>query len=1148
MISVSEQSFENHICAMLVVDTAFAKTLKANRAACDLFKQTHDALSRIAPKRLLPLRAKGGPPADHVDANFSDVLHVSEITYDNRPAWLIHILKPEKIAVENCPKAPDTENALEDLESRDDILAARLRQTQNLAQVGHWEMNTDTGQVYWSDKTCEIFGVPQMRDPRRYPATSSLVHPDDRAAFECKMQQVLKDRAPFRSLHRIIRPDGQVRYVRETGEFADTLTPFFRGLSQDITDIIVAQTEFEKAAALMNDAGEIAKVGGWEYDAHTGIVSRTPMVAEIVGTPGQLEIPLVTARQLYKPEYIARHKRVWADCLEKGIRFDEVMEIVAADGAHRWVRISGTPVWNADKTEITHMRGALQDITEIVLARQQTEAMSVKLEETLEGISDSFMIINHDWEVTFANEGASRLMGLPKADMLGQYLWKLFPESEGGEFHQRYEQIMKDGETQRFVAKSQQTGNWLFISAYATSHGLAISARDVSEQHERDQQLRLLETAVSRLNDIVMITEQEPDSTEELQKFVFANQAFERVMGFTLDEIIGKTAEVLRGPETQPEEIDKLGKATLNGEPARSEIINYTKSGKLIWLELDIVPILQPDGIVSHWVSVARDITDRKKTEQRLRLSEERFRLVAGASNDVIWDCDLKSGKMWWNDKLLRVFGHDASQFTDKLTWWDANIHPDEQKEILRNMQDIIDGSDEYWKLKYRFRRSDGSYAHVLDRGSVLRDENGKATRILGNMTDISERLRLEDQLRQSQKMEAIGKLTGGVAHDFNNLLAIIMGNLELLKEEMKINRLPPEDTHELIDAGIAAVQRGSDLTHQMLSYARKARLAPEETNLNTVVRETESWVRRTIDSNIEIKTTLDSELKLTRVDTNSLQNAIVNLLLNARDAMKAGGTIFIETANVSADDPRIASKDLPHAPHGLVMLSISDNGPGIAPENLDRVFDPFFTTKPVGEGSGLGLSMVQGFVSQSEGVIQIFSEANLGTTVSLCFKALAPQHQDNMGRRAGLKDANQSSAQTQPAGRILLAEDEPDVRKMLARTLSNAGYSVVTAKSGDEALGIFSNDTGFDLVLTDISMPGSLDGNDLAKACRALSSEVPIILLSGHASETSNSGASELRGSKRLMKPLLRQHLIEAVRQSVLERSPRGHNAQKKS
>jgi CheY-like chemotaxis protein len=332
-----------------------------------------------------------------------------------------------------------------------------------------------------------------------------------------------------------------------------------------------------------------------------------------------------------------------------------------------------------------------------------------------------------------------------------------------------------------------------------------------------------------------------------------------------------------------------------------------------------------------------------------------------------------------------------------------------------------------------------------------------------------------------------------------------------------------------------------------MLSYARKARLAPEEADLNAVIRETESWVRRTIDSNIEIETTLDNALRLTRIDTTSLQNAILNLLLNARDAMTAGGKIFIETANVSADDPRIAAKDLPHAPHGFVMLSISDNGPGIAPDNLDRVFDPFFTTKPVGEGSGLGLSMVQGFVSQSGGVIQIFSELNLGTTISLYFKALAPQRQDNTGLRPALRDPAQDSTHNAKIGRILLAEDEPDVRKMLVRTLSNAGYSVVAAKSGDEALGIFSHDTSFDLVLSDISMPGSLDGNDLAKACRALSSEVPIILLSGHASEASDSGITELRGSKRLMKPLSRQDLLEAVRQSVLERSPKGQKSQKR-
>lgn len=885
-----------------------------------------------------------------------------------------------------------------------------------------------------------------------------------------------------------------------------------------------------KSSELIEHAGNIAKVGGWEYDPKTDVVTRTPVVAKIVGSPGQLYVKMSEANRLYPRDYHEKFTEIWTACVRDGVAFEEVMELLIPENGRVWVRVSGAPVWNDDKTEIVSIRGALQDITELVTARQERAELSRKLEEALEAITDSFMIIDRNWNVTFANKVAEDLMSTSRDQMLGKNLWELFPESKNSEFHKRYQQLFNDGKTQHFVARSIRSKKWLSVSAFSTTHGIAITSRDITEEHARDEQLRLLETAVARLNDIVMIAEVGSESGTDLPKFVFANDALERIMGFTPKEMIGKTANALRGTETQVSEISKLQAALESNSETRSQIINYTKDGDQIWLDLDVVPIKRDDGRVTHWVSVSRDITEAKHTEERVALSEERFRLIAGATNDVIWDCDLISGVMWWNDKLATVFGHDPGQFEDRLTWWDANIHPDEQHDVLKRMQDIIDSKDEFWKLEYRFRRADGTFAHVRDHGAILRDGNGTATRILGNMTDVTEQRRLEEQLLQSQKMEAIGKLTGGVAHDFNNLLAVIMGNLELLRAEVATTRKLPPDANDLIQAGISAVERGSNLTRQMLSYARKARLDSVPTDINAVVLETASWVSRTVDANIEIKTQLDAALGKTLLDPNTLQNSLVNLLLNARDAMKSGGKILIETRHLRPDDPFVMANDLPLNQRGYAMLSVSDTGDGIPQEQLQRVCDPFFTTKPVGQGSGLGLSMVQGFVRQSGGDLRIFSEPGLGTTVTLFFSAKSPG--EALENPPEQQHTPQRSASATPSKKpvILLAEDDPAVAKVLVRTLRESGFDVSPVDSGDAAYLAFQKKPQVDLLLTDVSMPGRLNGQALAEACWKIREDLPVLFFTGHPHDAAPSGALASHACLRLTKPVSRTALLDAI------------------
>ncbi|SNR78197.1 ATP-binding protein [Puniceibacterium sediminis] len=402
---------------------------------------------------------------------------------------------------------------------------------------------------------------------------------------------------------------------------------------------------------------------------------------------------------------------------------------------------------------------------------------------------------------------------------------------------------------------------------------------------------------------------------------------------------------------------------------------------------------------------------------------------------------------------------------------------------------------------------------------------------VRANMTDISKRLAnqkqredLQAQLAASQRLETIGQFTGGVAHDFNNLLAVILGNLEILQEETD-----DETRKQLLQPCIDATLRGANLTRSLLSYARQAPLKSEIVDLNKLVGETRKWTGRTLPKNIELKMSLMEGLWNVMADPAATENALLNMILNARDAMPQGGQLTFETANRWIDESCLESnnEDVEHGPY--VMVAITDTGTGIADDNLKKIFEPFFTTKPTGEGSGLGLAMVQGFMRQSRGMVQVFSELGVGTTCKLYFPALTDEPEIEVPVRSE-KGSRKVSGE-----RILLVEDEEEVLSVLARMLKAAGFAVTCAESGDKAKAIFEADPNFDLLLTDIMMPGQLQGTDLSKKIREIDGTLPVIFMSGYPSEAAGNGNGIPPEDIRLIKPVMRKDLLAAIAQ-VLE------------
>ncbi|MGQ7847535.1 ATP-binding protein [Granulosicoccus sp. 3-233] len=389
---------------------------------------------------------------------------------------------------------------------------------------------------------------------------------------------------------------------------------------------------------------------------------------------------------------------------------------------------------------------------------------------------------------------------------------------------------------------------------------------------------------------------------------------------------------------------------------------------------------------------------------------------------------------------------------------------------------------------------------------------------------DVTETRLAQNKLFQVQKMDAIGNLTGGIAHDFNNLLAVVLGNLELLDE-----KISDTDQKTLIHASIRSVLSGSELTRNMLSFAQRAPLAPTLIDLNNLTRHLSTWIGRTLPSQIEVETSLLAGLWVTELDASSAESVLLNLILNAREAMPAGGKLTIETCNVRIDEDYLGQLDENIPPGRYVLLAVSDTGIGIPRENLEQIFEPFYSTKKADVGSGLGLPMLMGFMKQSGGLVRVYSEVGVGTTIKLYFVAAKDQAIKKSPKLpSAVKSPGEASA------RILLVENHPDVLAVFYQILVAAGYDVITSISGDDAFSQFDQMPTIDLLLTDIVMPGELLGTTLAKKIRIKRPGLPVVYMSGYAKEATVHGSGLQPHDIRLMKPIGREDLLHALEKAL--------------
>lgn len=514
------------------------------------------------------------------------------------------------------------------------------------------------------------------------------------------------------------------------------------------------------------------------------------------------------------------------------------------------------------------------------------------------------------------------------------------------------------------------------------------------------------------------------------------------------------------------------------------------------------------------WVSLVTDVTEVVQDQQKLRAMFE-------VSADAMFDFDVARGTITFDSGFRTSFGFDYQGEYAVPSPWEWTVHPEDYPRVKAGRDAFIASRLARFDVEFRMKRADGSWAYVAERAIALRDETGKAIQIVGAVADLTEKRLLEDKLHTAQKMESIGRISGGIAHDFNNLLAVIMGNAELLAMIADDPELK-ESVTEIVDA----CKRGGELTRRLLSFARRSRLAPQTISVNEMVSGMGQLFARVLPETIDLQTSLQAGLWSPRVDPSFLESALLNLVINARDAMPKGGTLTIETANQRVTDAYGIERQENVKPGRYVMLAVTDTGHGIPKDMIERVVEPFFTTKGPNLGSGLGLSMVDGFVRQSGGLLRIYSEPGVGTTIKMLLPA------DPNERKVGLVPVSRERVEA-GAGtlHVLLAEDEPKVRDVVARLLRGAGFRVTEADSGDAALAVFNQLAKRpDVLLTDVVMPGSLQGPTLARRLKELHPDLKIVFMSGYANEAAINGNGLRPDDVFLMKPIQRGALLEAI------------------
>lgn len=618
------------------------------------------------------------------------------------------------------------------------------------------------------------------------------------------------------------------------------------------------------------------------------------------------------------------------------------------------------------------------------------------------------------------------------------------------------------------------------------------------------------------MQDVLLISEAEPlDSPGP--RVLFVNSAFHRMTGYQESEILGRTPRILQCENTTIESRSDIRKGLENWEPFKVVLRNKTKSGEEFDVELSISPVADETGWFTHWISIQRDVTVQHKADEKLSETMIWLNAIIEAGKIGMWDWDLVTNQVRYSKEYKKQIGYEERELKDDFAEFESRVHPDDLHDVLKKATQTIEQCRDHHKTEFRLRHKDGSYRWIWAHASVIKNRKGKPIRLVGSHIDITEQKQLEAQLRQAQKMEAIGQLAGGVAHDFNNHLASIIGFAELLSTKLEDSSL-----QGYVNKILMSAEGSSLLTRKLLTFSRKDEVTFENVSIHEQIFEVLSILSHSLDKRIQLHTDLSAIDNTVLADKALVQSILLNLALNAKDAMPEGGILCIETHNTKPTIGNIPDVDK----KSVIQIRVSDTGTGIAKSVMPKIFDPFFTTKDVGKGTGLGLATAYSAVTQFKGAIDVESRLGKGTS----FVIELPLVEKSAHARS-LCNSPDIRKEDVHAKTLLVVEDDSLVSEMLQETLEVLGHKSICVENGKEALALYEKQgEEFDAVILDMNMP-IMGGKETFKALQQINADVKVIISSGYSAEHT---VSELLASgvySIISKPYKIADIDEAIR-----------------
>ena len=1021
----------------------------------------------------------------------------------------------------------EAEAALRSSESRFQAIADSIDQMV-------WSTQPDGFHDYYNARWYEYTGMPAGSTDGE--AWNGMFHPDDQDRAWAIWNRSLATGEPYHIEYRLRHRSGDYRWVigralPVRGE--DGAIVRWYGTCTDIQDVKQAEAALAESRAYLRLLLDSTQEAFYSVDAEGLTQVCNAAFVRMLGFEREED---AVGRKLHDvihhshpdgSHYAVTDCPIYR-CAQTGTPAHVVDEV--------FYRLDGTPFpvdyRVAPIVRGGEVRGAIctfSDVTEQQQTQRRLRESETRARSVLEGMGEGFITLDTDLRIASINAEGLRVDGRPRADIVGRHVLEVWPETEHLPNWPLFQRAITSGqpETVEFRHHSDVHDVWLETRVYPVEQGLAVFYRDVSERRQAQEQMRVSEERYRSLFEAIdagfCIIEMRFDEAGNPAdyRFVEINPAFARQTG--LVDAAGKWIRDL-APEIEQHWVDLYGRVATTREPARYED-HSPALGR--WFEVSAFPVDVPEA--NRVAVLFNDVSDRKKAEQALtelnRTLETRVS-EAVAERDMIWRT---------SQDLFLICGFDGFYRSVNPAWqkvlnrapedlvgarFDALIHADDISAATSAVERLARG-EVVEGLDLRMCARDGKYRWI----SWTAVPHGDLFSASGR--DVTARKELEEQLRQSQKMEAVGQLTGGIAHDFNNLLTIVSGNIDMAKRSLGADG----DARALRSLGNAAkgADRAAALTQRLLAFSRRQPLQPRATDVNKLIAGMTELLDRALGETVDLQVVAGAGLWRVEVDPNQLENAILNLAVNARDAMPGGGKLTVETTNAHIDEAYAAAQ-AEVAPGQYVLVSVTDTGEGMPPDIVAKAFDPFFSTKEVGKGTGLGLSQVYGYVKQSGGHVKIYSEAGHGTTIKLYLPRLV----------ADINAADEEEADAGPALQgqesILVVEDDDDVRIYTVDSLRELGYRVLEAHDGASALRLLERqDEAPRLLLTDVVMPG-MSGRELADLARATWPDMQVLFTTGYARNAIVHGGRLDAGVELLPKPFTYEALAAKIRE-VLEK-----------